>query len=382
MTIKVDISPSGGGTVEINGDAPPEYPAYFSVGSRTTVKIEAIPEDGYRFVNYVAVEQSLPEKIIFDHMFSVEDVIRNWSIIAYFAPDSVEYISRDGMLSVTIPYGVTALDGEGNPLTEVEFAVIKNAPDPPEGYDLIGLPYQLEPSGTTFDRPVMLTWRYDADDIPRGITEEELIITRCDNFGDGLPDLDFEIDVANDTISAYIEHFSCFTVLALADLSPDNPAAPSLPVSPVTPVAFTSSSLSVTPPEVRPGAAVTISALLTNPGETEGSDTVTLKINGIVAETREVSLAGKAFQMVTFTTSQSAAGTYEVEVNGLTGSFTVNEGASSAVTAFSSPPTGQNRWPTIAVIIAIAAAISIPLGIRWWRRRSDLGSLGDYISMR
>ncbi|MDD4986749.1 MAG: hypothetical protein PHQ43_13430 [Dehalococcoidales bacterium] len=375
--ITVDISPEGGGTVEIDGDAPPEYPYDFPVESGTTVKIEAVPEDGYRFVNWSGENLAVNDNPDF------EPVIRDMDITAHFAPDSFEFVSPDGMLRITIPYGVTALDGDGNPLTEVDFAAIKRAPDPPEDYSVIGLPYQLKPEGTTFDRPVMLTWRYDTDDIPEGIAEEELIITRCDNFDDGLPEMDFEVDAANDTISAYIEHFSCFTVLALVDSSSDNPATPSLPVSPAAPVAFTSSALSVSPPEVSPGAAVTISALLTNPGEAGGSDTVTLKINGVVAETREVSLAGGAFQMVTFTTAQSAAGTYEVEVNSLGPLFfTVKEGDSLANAAFSSSPTGSERWPIIVVITAVSAAISIPLGMRWWRRRSDLGSLGDYISMR
>ncbi|MDD5510138.1 MAG: hypothetical protein PHI12_04960 [Dehalococcoidales bacterium] len=392
MTIKVDISPSGGGTVEINGeavpeeingDAEPKYPAYFSVESSTIVNVEAIPEYGYRFVNYVAVEKSQREKIIFDQMFPIEAEQRDWSIIAYFAPDSVEFVSEDGMLSINIPYGVTALDGEGNPLTEVEFAEIKRAPDPPEDYSIIGLPYQLKPEGTTFDQPVMLTWRYDTGDIPEGIAEEELLITRCDNFDVGLPEMDFEVDAANDTISAYIEHFSCFTVLALVDSSPDNPETPSLPVSPAAPVAFTSSALSVSPQEVSPGAAVTISALLINPGEADGSDIVTLKINGVVADTRKIDLAGGAFQMVTFTTAQSAAGTYQVEVNSLGPLFfTVKEGDLLTNTTLPSSPTGSERWPIIFVIIAVSAAISIPLGMRWWRRRSDLGSLGDYISMR
>ena len=375
--ITVDVSPTGGGTVEIDGDAPPEYPYDFPVEAGATIKIEAIPEDGYRFVNWSG------ENLVVNDNPDFEPVIRDMAITAHFAPDSVEYTSADGMVSVAIPYGVTALDGDGNPLTEVEFAAIKRAPDPPEDYSVIGLPYQLKPEGTTFDRPVMLTWRYDTGDIPEGIAEEDLIITRCDNFGDGLPELDFEINTKNDTISAYIDHFSCFTMLALADLSPDNPVAPSLPVSPVAPVAFTSSSLSVSPPEVSPGAAVTISALLTNPpGEAEGSNTVTLKIDGVVAETREDSLAGGASQMVIFTTSQGQAGTYAIEVNGLTGSFTVKEGASPVVAAVPASPAGSDRWPTVVVIIAIAATISIPLAKRWWRRRSDLGSLGDYISMR
>jgi len=38
-TITVDIIPSGGGTVEIDEDAPPEYPYDFAVDSGCDIKI-------------------------------------------------------------------------------------------------------------------------------------------------------------------------------------------------------------------------------------------------------------------------------------------------------------------------------------------------------
>lgn len=371
--ITVDVSPSGGGIVEIDGIAPKEYPYAFEIEGSSTIKIEAVPEGGYHFVEWDTIGNDNPTEVA---------VIRDMNIIALFAPDATRFTSPDGMVSVIVPEGVAALDAAGDPLTDVEFLAIKNVPDPPEDVSIIGMPYQLEPEGTTFDQPVILTWNYDANDIPEGITEEDLMITRCDNFDDGVQELEFEVDAENDAISAYIDHFSCFTVIAFSTSLPASPITPSLPTSPVMPAAFTLSSLSISPPDVSTGEAVTISVFLANTGEADGSYTANLKINGVISEAREVSLVGGASETVTFTTSQGEAGAYSIEINGLLGSFTVKDGSSPPITTAPAPPAERNWWLTRGVVIAIAAAIAIPMAIRWRRRRSDCGSLGDYISMR
>ena len=375
--ITVDVSPSGGGTVEIDGDAPDEYPYDFEIEGGSTIKIEAVPEDGYHFVEWSG-EPTVKDNPDF------EPVVRNMCINAYFAADSNEFISEDKIISITIPDGDTALDGEGNPLTDVEFVAAESVPDPPEDASIIGLPYQLGPDGATFDPPVTLTWRYDPADIPDGVDEEELVIAYYDEDADEWQELEFEVDPGSDTLSAYIDHFSTFAVIAFSASSPPSvtPSSPPPPVTPTASAAFTLSSLGISPPEVSAGEAVTISVFLANAGEADGSYTATLKINGIVAETREVSLVGGTSETVTFTTSQGEASTYSIEVNGLPGSFTVKEGASPLIVTAPAPPGERNWWLTRGVIIAIAAAIAIPLAIRWWRRRGDCGSLGDYISMR
>jgi hypothetical protein len=85
--ITVDVSPSGGGTVEIDGDAPPYYPYPFPREAGTTIKIEAIPEDGYRFVNWSG------ENLVVNDNPDFEPVIRDMAITAHFAPDSVAFTS-------------------------------------------------------------------------------------------------------------------------------------------------------------------------------------------------------------------------------------------------------------------------------------------------
>ena len=381
--ITVDVSPSGG-TIEIDGFTPDEYPHDFEIGSGITFKIEAVPEEGYHFVEWDTIGKHNPTEV---------GVVRDMSITAFFAPDVIEFTSLDEAIHIIIPHEVTALDGEGNPLTDVEFVAAESVPDPPEDASIIGLPYQLGPDGATFDPPVTMTWSYDPADIPDGVAEEELVIAYYGEGAGEWQELEFEVDPESDTLSAYIDHFSTFAVIAFSDSLPPPPItsssspllvtpSPPQPVTPTASAAFTLSSLSISPLEVSAGEAVTISVFLANAGEADGSYTATLKINGIVAETKEVSLVGGGSETVTFTTSQGEAGAYSIEVNGLPGSFIVKEGASPPIIAIPAPPGERNWWLTRGVIIAIAAAIAIPLAIRWWRRRGDCGSLGDYISMR
>ena len=157
------------------------------------------------------------------------------------------------------------------------------------------------------------------------------------------------VNPETNTITAPVGHFTTFAVIA--------------PLS-TTPATFTIGSLSISPPEVSAGEPVAISLMVTNTGEVAGNHTVTLKINGLIAETVEVAVTGGASETVTFTTSHDETGIHSVDVNGLSGSFTVKEKASPPP----APPSEQNWWLARGVIIAIAAAIAIPLAIRWWRR--------------
>jgi len=79
-------------------------------------------------------------------------------------------------------------------------------------------------------------------------------------------------------------------------------------VVPLVPAAFTISSLAISPAEVDVGKSVTISVLASNTGDLTGSYEVTLKIDNVVVETKEVTLAGGASQKVTFTTTKDIAG--------------------------------------------------------------------------
>jgi len=123
------------------------------------------------------------------------------------------------------------------------------------------------------------------------------------------------------------------------------------------PTAFTVSALTISPSQVSVGQGVSISVTVTNTGDLAGTCTVTLKINGIVENTENVTLAGGENRQVMFTISEDIEGTYNVEVGGQTGAFTVAK----------LPPTPMS-WPLIVGGVGAIAIIGIAL-VLYIRRR-------------
>jgi parallel beta-helix repeat protein len=116
--------------------------------------------------------------------------------------------------------------------------------------------------------------------------------------------------------------------------------------------AFTSSDLSVSPNEVSTGETVTITLSVANTSGTEGSYNVVLKINGVEETEQSVTLAADSSQDVSFSVSREEAGSYSVEVNGLTGSFTVVAPASPAEETPPAPAaTGFWIWVIVGVVV-------------------------------
>ena len=125
-------------------------------------------------------------------------------------------------------------------------------------------------------------------------------------------------------------------------------------------------SLEITPAEVDIGDTVTISIIVSNTGDATGSYEVTLKIDNVPVATKEVTLPGGAEQKVTFTTTQDAAETYSVSINGLSGSFIVKPAPPPPVPPPPPPPEVPppakpiNWWLIGGImcgIIAVAAVV-------------------------
>jgi hypothetical protein len=99
--------------------------------------------------------------------------------------------------------------------------------------------------------------------------------------------------------------------------------------APPKPAEFEFSNLEITPKEVELGMNVTISVDVTNIGEAMGGCTVELKLDAEVVDSVEIPPFGGVppdYDQVTATQFFKlirGEGTYEVEVEGLTGSFTV-----------------------------------------------------------
>jgi len=129
-------------------------------------------------------------------------------------------------------------------------------------------------------------------------------------------------------------------------------------VSPLA-TAFVISDLTISQSKVKIGESLTIAAVVTNTSIATGTHTVSLKLDGEVVDTKGVTLASGASETVSFTVTKDVAGTYSVEVDGLSDSFMV---ASEA---------GAN-WALIGGIIGGVIVVATIVAVILLRRRQTV----------
>ena len=120
-------------------------------------------------------------------------------------------------------------------------------------------------------------------------------------------------EVSEDAEGDYIVRLGDLT--ASFRVSSDAPA--------IKPAEFQVTELTVSPSSVMVDEIVEISVKLTNVGEASGTYTVNLKIDDATHETKDVTLPGGATDVVVFEVIETNSGTYNVEIDGLSESFTV-----------------------------------------------------------
>jgi len=91
----------------------------------------------------------------------------------------------------------------------------------------------------------------------------------------------------------------------------------------IGPALFRVSDLRVSPAEVEVGNEVSISVVLTNIGEEEGSYTLALRVNDVVDETKTITLDAGASTTVHFKVTKEEAGIYDVEIGELKTTFNI-----------------------------------------------------------
>ena len=245
---------------------------------------------------------------------------------------TVVAVSFDGLCRLTIEKGTIGLTKDGEPISELRMTKMLTPPAPPEHAHIIGLVYDLQPDGATFNSAATLQYTYDPANLPAGIAEEKLVLAWWNSGVREWVMLDSVVDPGANTITASVSHFTAFSTLAYT-----------------RPPAFTITDLRILPAEVGINESVTISIIVTNTGGLSGSHKVTLKINNVVEASKEVTVNAGAIEKVTFTIAKGVAGNYSVDVNGISGSFTVREKPAPPLPppapAPPSPP--MVNWPVI-----------------------------------
>jgi hypothetical protein len=309
---------------------------------------------GGGFGGGVALPRALTVNMV-DNVFS--GLIRQTADVV----ETIEARSRDGRLTFTIPAGTLIKDNEGNVVTQLTATVYANPPAAPSDAAFVGLAYTFQPNGTTFSPPITMKYSYQQDTLPASVSEKDLFIAYYDAAGSQWVKLDSTVDNRTNTVTARISHFTTFAVMGGKAVLPVEP-----PQSPL-PAAFRLSALTIVPDTVESGQTTTISILLSNTGGSDGDFSVILKLNGVVEARKDVSLSAGSSEKVVFTVARSAAGSYQVDVSGLTGSFTVAEKtvptqpAAATPTPPPPPPSPLGRWLVIGLIIAAVVAAGVVL---------------------
>ncbi|KXB09508.1 hypothetical protein AKJ46_00255 [candidate division MSBL1 archaeon SCGC-AAA833K04] len=121
---------------------------------------------------------------------------------------------------------------------------------------------------------------------------------------------------------------------------------------------FSVSNLSISKKTVKPGESTTITVNVVNTGGSEGTYSVELLINNEAVDSKQVTLSPGESKSVNFTVSRPEAGTYEVSIDGQSGSFEVKKPAK---------PKPEEGLP-IALIIGGIAAIMAIAGVVFYRK--------------
>jgi len=244
--------------------------------------------------------------------------------------NSVTLVSEDGSFTFDIPAGTTLQYSTGSKLTNISVSGVTSKPSPPPGGAIV-FAYNFEPDGATFNPPLTLTIRYDPASLPAGTNEKELYVAWWD--GSRWQAIGGVVYAVSKTVSVQVSHFTQYALLS-KNVTPATPALPVLvppPTAVLSPAKFTIAGLNIAPSSVKSGEIVTVTATVTNSGGSQGVYAVDVRINGVKEETKELTFAAGATDKVSFTVKKSAAGTYAIDVNGLTGTFNVSEEAEPLV---------------------------------------------------
>jgi hypothetical protein len=340
------VSPDGGGDVVIEGQVPSSYPYVHLIEKNSIVSLEAKPADGYYFVGWSG-------NLSGDQNPTGITITTETNITAHFFPE--EIVSEDNRLKIDFREGTLVQDEYGDQLFDIEVAVADTPLPPPPDAEIVGPTYELGPHGATFDRQATLTFNYDPEEIPSGVAEGDLVLGYYDDEANEWLLLRTRGDTSQDILSTHFDHLSTFAVIA-----------PNPPPS----AAFTISALDISPLETDIGEAVTVSVLVTNSGEQEGSYSLDLVVNGTVVETKEITMAGGS-QTVVFSTTGDEAGSYSVTVNGLEGSFTVREAPVASKKEEGEGLSGTALWTIVGLSIAALLVLVTVIVVKMRRRHDD-----------
>jgi hypothetical protein len=125
----------------------------------------------------------------------------------------VTFTSSDGLVSLDIPSGTVGLTANGTPLTQLSVLPVASPPAPPSWDNFIGLAYDFELSGATFNPAIYMEFTYNPASIPAGVSENNLIVAFYDTSNGQWITVPAAVDPVSHTITAKVSHFTTYGVM-------------------------------------------------------------------------------------------------------------------------------------------------------------------------
>ncbi len=133
-----------------------------------------------------------------------------------------------------------------------------------------------------------------------------MVIALWDKESESYIPVDCVLDTQTNTITAFISHFSRYTILSLP-----------------RPASFSLSGLVIIPSNIMVGDSTDISVTITNSGDFSGDYSCNLMVDNILLETRNVTVAAEGHVTLHFSVIAREEGIHSVSVGDLTGSYSV-----------------------------------------------------------
>ena len=216
--------------------------------------------------------------------------------------------STDRMAEVDIIEGTRALTVEGVPPTWIMVEPTETPSSPPSNHVSVTSTYNFEPQDTTFDNPIVVTLRYFDKDVPDGVREDRLVLVAWSSFMREWVKLDSVVDTINNLISAEPTRLTPLAVIAAT-----------------APASFRLSRLTIVPEEVGLEELAVVSVLVENTGDLTDVLHVEFRKNGIIFDSKDVTLEGHRGITVSSEVASDKLGKCTVSINELATNFTVNE---------------------------------------------------------
>ncbi len=261
----------------------------------------------------------------------------------------------DNKHKLGLDQGTRVTSASGGVLKRIEMRVCQEPPSLPSGMEMIGPAYDLTgyiddsvPCSIIFNEPAEFTLSYDPDWLPENTSSVLITSYEPEHGWTELEPAYSEVAQGN-RVTALVSHASIFAILAKVVPAPAE---------------FELSELVINPAQAEVGEPVTISVIVQNTGQLEGSYTLVLEIDGKMGQSQEIILAAGESRQASFTVIKDEPGTYTIALDGLTGEFTVLAPASPPPSVpTSSPPWVSTYWWAI-LLIALIIALVVYLTVR------------------